>query len=172
MPYQLNRPPADFDAGSGLLLLEHFQMAYVTNDIVQAGELFRKRLGIREFTRLEGETPSGGYVRADFAWVGTLMYELIQADGPGSEIFSNHLPGSEDFIIKHHHLGYLVQNQAQWEAVQANAERNGLAIVSRSSNALVDVRFVEVPECGHYLEYLFATEAGLEFFNNVARSAP
>ena len=170
MPYKLNRPAADFDADTGLLVLEQFQMAYVTNDIAQAGELFRQRLGIREFTRLEGEMPGGGYIRADFAWVGTLMYEIIQAEGPGSEIFSDHLPASDTFNLKHHHLGFLIQNQAQWEGVQANAQRNNLKIAATSSNPLVDVCFVEVPECGHYLEYLFATEAGMQFFDNVARS--
>ncbi len=170
MPYQLNRPPADFDAGKGLLLLEQFQMAYVTTDIEQAGDLFRRRLGIREFTRLEGETAAGGYIRADFAWVGTLMYELIQPEGPGSDIFSNHLPDTDEFVIRHHHLGFLVQNQAQWDAVQANAQRSGLQVLGQNSNALLDVCFVDVPECGHYLEYLFANETGMAFFDQVARS--
>ncbi len=170
MPYKLARPAADFDAGSGLLVLEHFQMAYATNDIEQAGELFRKRLGIREFTRLEGKTKGGGFIRADFAWVGTLMYELIQAEGPGSEIFSGNLPATDDFVIKHHHLGFLVQNREQWDSLQANAVQNQWEIVSQGSNPLVDVCFVEVPECGHYLEYLFATPAGLEFFDNVSRT--
>jgi hypothetical protein len=170
VPDKLARPPADFDAGNGLLLLEQFQMAYVANDIEKAGELFRQQLGIREFTRLEGETSGGGYIRADFAWVGTLMYELIQAQGPGSVIFSGHLPATEEFVIRHHHLGFLVQNRAQWEAVQTNATRVGLEIVSRSSSPLVDVCFVAVPACSHYLEYFFATAAGMEFFDNVSRS--
>ena len=170
MPYKLTRPVADFDAGAGLLLLEHFQMAYVTNDLDQARALFRDRLGIRDCAVLEGEMAGGGYIRAEFAWVGTLMYELIHATGPGSEIFSGHLPPTDDFIVKHHHLGYLVQNQAQWDAVQGNAERNNLQTVGHSSNSLVDVCFVHLPECGHYLEYLFATEAGIAFFENVPRS--
>ena len=170
MPYKLARPPADFDAGNGLLQLEQFQMAYVTNDIEKAGELFRQQLGIREFTRLEGKTAGGGYIRAGFAWGGTLMYELIQAEGPGSDIFSGHLPATDAFAIRHHHLGFLVQNRAQWDAVQANATRAGLDIVSYSSNPLVDVCFVAVPACGHYLEYLFATAAGMEFFDNVSRN--
>ncbi len=170
MPYRLNRPPADFDSGSGLLLLEHFQMAYVTNDLDRARALFRDRLGIREFAVLEGEMPGGGHIRAEFAWVGTLMYELIHATGPGSEIFSDHLPRTDGFLVKHHHLGYLLQNRAQWDAVAANAERSDLPIVAQSSNPLVDVCFVAVPPLGHYLEYLFATEAGLAFFESVPRS--
>jgi catechol 2,3-dioxygenase-like lactoylglutathione lyase family enzyme len=170
MPYKLNRPAADFDAGAGLLPLEHFQMAYVTNDMDRARALFRERLGIRESARLAGETASGGYVEAEFAWVGTLMYELVCPRGPGSDIFSDHLPRTEGFIIKHHHLGFLVHNQAQWDALQANAKRGNFPVLGQSSNPLVDVCFVEVPELGHYLEYLFATEAGMAFFENVPRS--
>lgn len=170
MAYKLERPAADFDAASGLLMLEHFQMAYVTNDIERAQALFRERLGIREFTRLEGETADGGYIRADFAWVGSIMYELVGPEGPGSEIFSSRLPHGEDFAIRHHHLGYLVQSQAQWDSISTHAEQGQLAVVARSSNPLVEVCFVEVPELGHLLEYLYATEAGMNFFNNVARN--
>lgn len=59
MTYRLTRPAADFDAGDGLPLLEHFQMAYVTNGLNRARTLFRERLGIREFAGLEGATPAG-----------------------------------------------------------------------------------------------------------------
>jgi catechol 2,3-dioxygenase-like lactoylglutathione lyase family enzyme len=170
VPYQLHRPAADFDAGDGLLLLEHFQMAYVTNDLDRARTLFRQRLGIREFARLEGKTPGGGYIEAEFAWVGTLMYELIRARGPGTELYTDLLAGSSDFAVRHHHLGYLVQNQAQWDAVQANAQRHDLHVAAHNVNPLVEVCFVNVPELGHYLEYLFATPAGLDFFEKVPRS--
>lgn len=170
MPYKLDRPAADFDAGSGLLCLEHFQVAYVTNDMDRACELFGDRLGIRDFADLGGETPGGGQISARFAWVGTLMYEIICASGPGTEIFSQHLPQTDEFIIKHHHLGYLVQNQAQWDAVQANAERQQLRIPHHNVNPLVEVCFVDVPALGHYLEYLFATEAGMQFFDSVPRA--
>ena len=170
MPYKLTRPATDFDARAGLLLLEHFQMAYVSNDLERARALFRERLGVREWAVLEGETKEGGYARAEFAWVGTLMYELIHATGPGAEIFSGHLPATGDFIVRHHHLGYLVHNRAQWDAVQANAARNKLETVGHGVNALVEFCFVPVPECGHYLEYLFATEAGIAFFEGVPRN--
>jgi extradiol dioxygenase family protein len=170
MPYSLTRPAPDFDAGAGLTHLEHFQMAYVTNDMDRARALFREQLGIRDSAVLEGENADGGYVRAEFSWVGTLMYELIHATGPGTEIFSNHLPQTGDLLVKHHHLGYLVQNQAQWHAVEANAQRAGLETVGHGKNALVEFCFVEVPPCGHYLEYLFATEAGLGFFESVPRN--
>ncbi|TGD75720.1 hypothetical protein E4634_02245 [Mangrovimicrobium sediminis] len=170
MPYRLDRPPSDFDAGTGLLQLEHFQMAYVTNDMAQACELFQRRLGIREFATLAGETPGGGQIEAKFAWVGTLMYEIICASGPGAEIFTGHLPVADGFVIRHHHLGYLVQNQVQWDAIQANAAAQQFEIPHHNVNPLVEVCFVAVPELGHYLEYLYATDVGMGFFDSVPRT--
>ncbi|WP_395395563.1 VOC family protein [Novosphingobium sp. BL-8A] len=170
MPLLLDRSVDRFETGSGLLLSEHFQMAYTTNDIEAARALFSGRLGIREFRRLEGALPQGGYIKADFAWVGTVMYELIEATGPGSEIYSGRLPQGEGFHIRHHHLGFLIHDEQQWEGVFQQAEQNGWAVPYRSRNPLLQACFVDVPELGHYLEYLFPEQAGLDFFDSVPRS--
>jgi hypothetical protein len=63
MEHMLSRSAAECNPGSGLLLAEHFQMAYVTTDMEQALDLFRTRLGIRKFSRLEGQMPAGGRIR-------------------------------------------------------------------------------------------------------------
>ena len=168
--YKLTRPAADFDAGAGLMVCDHFQMAYVTTDMERAKELFSRQLGIREFTALKGEMPSGGLMHAEFAWVGTMMYELICASGPGSAHFMDRLPQDGEFAIRHHHLGYLIHNQDQWDAVLAHAEREGFPVVNHNVNPLVEVCFVDVPHLGHYLEYLYATELGMQFFESVPRS--
>jgi hypothetical protein len=170
MTYALSRPPAAFDPASGLVLCEHFQMAYATNDIERARDLFASRLGIKAFARLEGQMPAGGYIRADFAWVGTLMYEIICATGAGSEIYMDRLPKTDGFTLKHHHLGYLIPDQAKWDDVLANAKRNGWAVPYMNTNPLLQACFVDVPELGHYLEYLFPERAGLDFFASVPRS--
>ena len=170
MSHLLNRPAANFDAGSGLLVAEHFQMAYVTNDMDRAKDLFQRQLGVREFTALKGEMPSGGQMHAEFAWVGTMMYELICASGPGSAHFMDRLPAGDDFAIRHHHLGYLIHNQQQWDAVLANAAAQGFAVVNHNVNPLVEVCFVDAPHLGHYLEYLYATDLGMQFFESVPRT--
>jgi hypothetical protein len=170
MLQMLTRDPADGATASGLLRAEHFQMAYVTNDIDRACDLFGKRLGICEWASLGGPTPDGGEVQARFAWVGTLMYEIICGSGPGSEIFMDRLPQTPGFALRHHHLGFLIHNQQQWDGVLANAAQHGWAIPHQGSNPLTQVCFVDVPELGHYLEYLYATPVGLEFFASVPRS--
>jgi hypothetical protein len=170
MPQLLTRKPSDGETATGLLRAEHFQMAYVTNDLDRACALFGGQLGIRAWAILGGEMPDGGEIQACFAWVGTLMYEIIQATGPGSAIFIDRMPQTDGFVIRHHHLGFLIQNQEQWDGVLANAARHGWAVPHKNINPLVEVCFVDVPELGHYLEYLYATPMGLDFFASVPRS--
>ncbi|MET0364407.1 MAG: hypothetical protein ABW169_07110 [Sphingobium sp.] len=170
MTFLLPRLSDGFDPSAGLLRAEHFQMAYATNDMGRAQDLLSKRLGIRDFREIGGPTPAGGQVRAALAWVGTIMYELIEASGPGSALYMDRLPQGEGFHMRHHHLGYLIHDQAQWDGVMHEAERNGWAIPYRNRNPMLEACFVDVPELGHYLEYLFPVQAGLDFFNAVPRS--
>lgn len=163
----LRRPSATFNTGEGLLRAEHFQMAYATNDIDRACDHFRERFGVREFRRLEGVLPSGGTIRVELAWVGTIMYELLAASGPGSDLYVGRLP-RDGFAIRHHHLGFLIQNEEQWNALMMEIERGNWAMPSKSSNpGFMQSCFVDVPELGHYFEYLFPEPAGLAFFEGV-----
>jgi hypothetical protein len=120
----VRRPRATFTPGSGLLRNDHFQVAYATNDIERACEMLSNQFGIREFRRLEGPTPAGGHIRVELAWVGGTMYELITASGPGSAIYVSRLP-SDSFAIRHHHLGFLIHDEAQWDALESDAARIG-----------------------------------------------
>ena len=170
MPQLLERVPGPVDPASGLLRAEHFQMAYVTNDIEQACALLTRQLGIREFVALGGATPDGGTMDARFAWVGTLMYEVIQASGPGSDVFMDRLRGVGHFALRHHHLGFLIHDRAHWDGVLANAAGHGWDVPWTSNNPLVDACFVAVPGFEHYLEYLLPTQSGRDFFASVPRS--
>ena len=163
----LRRPRATFSAGCGLLRNDHFQIAYATNDIDRACEMFSDRFGIKEFRRLEGQMPAGGQIRVELAWVGGTMYELLTASGPGSEIYVSRLP-TATFAIKHHHLGFLVHDEAQWDALPADAARIGKTLLAKNNNAgFLRSCFIDVPELGHYLEYIFPEAAGIAFFEQV-----
>jgi len=124
MEHMLSRSAAYCNPGGGLLLAEHFQMAYVTTDMERALEMFKMRFGIQKFSRLEGQMPAGGQIRAEFAWVGTIMYELICASGPGSDIYMDRLPRDDSFHIKHHHLGFLLRSREQWDACWSKPGRS------------------------------------------------
>lgn len=167
MTGSMARPGATFSPAAGLLRTEHFQMAYATNDIDRACDMFRARFGIGQFRRLEGQLPAGGRIRVELAWAGTILYELITASGAGSDLYVGRLPAA-DFAIRHHHLGFLIHDEAEWAALMAEIERGGWAMVSKSSNpGFMQSCFVDVPELGHYFEYLFPEPAGLAFFEGV-----
>ncbi len=162
------RPASSFDPAAGLLRTEHFQMAYATNDIDHACALFRDRYGIREFRRLEGPLAAGGHIRVELAWVGTIMYELLTAHGEGSSIYMSRLPPGDGFRLKHHHLGYMIADDAGWAALMAEVETKGHTLSHLSHNTgFMKSCFVDAPELGHYLEYICPEPAGLAFFESV-----
>lgn len=163
----VRRPRAHFPAGAGLLGADHFQMAYATNDIDRACAIFSDRFGIGEFRRLEGQLKTGGHIRVELAWAGGTMIELLTASGPGSDLYVGRLTG-DGFAIRHHHLGYLVYDHAAWDALPADAARAGATYLPGNDNpGFLKSCFVDVPELGHYLEYIFPEPAGLAFFENV-----
>lgn len=161
----VKRPPASLKGG--LLDQEHFQICHCTNDLERACAVFADRFGIEEWRRLEGDLPSGGYIRIAIAWAGGVMYELLTASGPGTDFYMDRLP-KDDFAMRLHHLGYLVHDQAGWDAMKAEVTRGGWRI-SQENNTVGFMRhcYVEAPELGHYLEYIFPEAAGIAFFEAV-----
>ncbi len=166
----MDRPALHADLSQGLLRAEHFQVAYATSDIDQAQALFRERYGIAHWTRLEGQLPAGGQMRVELAWVGTVMYELMWSSGPGSAIYMDRLPSAQGFQLKHHHLGYLL-DEAGWQQLMQTVDREGHSMPHVSHNTgFMKSCFVDAPELGHYLEYICPEEAGRAFFAGVARN--
>jgi hypothetical protein len=166
----MKRPALSSNPRDGVLRTEHFQMAYATNDIARARQLFEERYGIREFRRLEGPLRQGGSIHIELAWVGTIMYELLTAVGPGSSIYVDKLPTTQ-FAIRHHHLGYLIHDETEWNALFTEVARQGLNMPHVShTEGFMRSCFVEAPELGHYFEYLFPEPAGLAFFESVPSS--
>lgn len=166
----VHRPEPPSGPMRGLLTAEPFQMAYATNDIDRACDIFAERFGIGAFRRLEGQRPAGGQIRVELAWVGPTMYELITGHGAGMEIFMDRLP-TDRFVIQHHHIGHLVRDEAGWGALEAAAERTGHPLIGVSDNpGFMRSCFVDAPELGHYLEYILPEPAAIAFFNEVPRT--
>ena len=164
----MKRPRAVFSPGDGLLRNEHFQICYVTNDIDRACDIFRDRFGIRGFKKLEGRLATGGDVRVELAWAGGTMYELVTASGPGSEFYTERLPTTGTFAMHHHHFGFLVHDEAGWNALEAEIAR-GCWRIRAANNSIGFLRhcYIEVPEIGHFLEYILPEARGVEFFESV-----
>jgi hypothetical protein len=148
----------------GPLAFEQFQAGYATNDVERACAVFAERYGIREFRRLEGEMQGGGHIRIEIAWAGGMLYELIQADGPGGEFYRARLP-ADRFAIRHHHHGFLVTNAADWEALNRQIDQGGWKVaLTTDVPGFMKAVYIDAPELEHHLEYLFPEAAGYEFF--------
>lgn len=165
-----DRPVMSFAPGKGLLRAEHFQIAYVTTDLLRAAELFRERYGIRDYADLAAPTPDGGQITIKLAWIGGTMIELIEAAGPGTEFYTERLP-AEGFSVKHHHLAYVLHSEDAWAEMEAEVARLGLEIVFRGDTpGFLRFCYVAVPELGHYLEYFFLDSGGVAFFESIPAS--
>jgi hypothetical protein len=163
------RPSFTPNPAKGLMRTHHFQMAWATNDIAHAQGLMRDRYGVANWTRFGGPTPQGGNIHVELAWVGTIMYELMFAEGPGSAIFMDRLPQGDGFHMKHHHLGYIIDTDEEWNAMIAMIRAEGHKLAHYSAESpFAKTCFVDAPELGHYLEYILPTPAAVDFFRNVA----
>jgi hypothetical protein len=170
MSVTISRPEIILSPGDGLLRNDFFQIAYATNDIDRACNLFGDRFGIKAFRRLEGQLPAGGHIRIELAWAGGTMYELVTAHGPGSELFTAQLPPS-GFALRHHHLGFFIRDDSAWQALATECAERGWVVRSKSDNkGFLKACMVEVPELGHFLEYIYPEPAGAAFFEGVPRS--
>ncbi len=163
----MKRPISTFNPADGLLRAEHFQVAYATNDIERARHVFSERFGIRAFRQLKGPMPGGGQIHIELAWHGSTMYELVTASGAGSDTFMRYIAG-DAFTIRHHHLGFLIHDDDEWNGMLASIGKNGWQILSQSTNAgFMKTCMVEIPELGHCFEYLQPEPAGLAFLDSV-----
>jgi hypothetical protein len=167
----VRRPPVVLSPGRGLFRNEICQVAYVTNDLARARAIFSQRYGIGDYLTFGGDTPHGGHLELALAWAGGTMYELVHAMGPGTEFYTDRLPADGAFAIRHHHLGYFVETRAGWDALMAEIEQGGLPVAFRNDMpGFLNACYVEAPELGHYLEYMFCEPEGVKLFESVPSS--
>jgi hypothetical protein len=94
------------------------------------------------------------------------MYELCQGVGPGMELYTNHAPPADEFILRFHHFCYLVPDETAWNALKAQLERGNWKVHSESDiPGFFRGCFVEVPELGHFLEYVMPRQGLLDRMN-------
>jgi hypothetical protein len=159
----LTRPAARFAPGMGLYRNDLFQIAYVTNDIEWALKVFADRYGVKEWRRLEGDLAAGGRIRVEFGWAGGALFEVTQATGPGSELYQQGLPA--EAAIRFHHLGYVIPDQAAWDAFLKEIEEGAVKVFTTTNvPGFLQARIVEAPDLGHYIEYIFPEAGGVQFF--------
>lgn len=160
----LGRPPARFGAGDGLYRHDLFQVAYVTNDIERALQVFADRYGVKEWRRMEGDLKEGGHIRVEFGWAGGSLFEVTQADGGGSALYRQGLPDGE-FAIRFHHFGYFIPTEAAWRALLQEIDEGGVKVFNETNvPGFLQARIVEAPDLGHWIEYIYPEAGGIAFF--------
>ncbi len=166
----LKRPSINCAPAAGLFRYEYFQMAYVTNDIQRACEVFTRRYGIQRYHDLENTFENGSSISVRLAWIGGHMIEVIQANGPGMEFYNDRLP-SDEFGISHHHMGYLLPDEQAWQELSSEiAEAGWKVVIDEDMGSFLKVKYVEAPELGHYLEFFLLGPDGAEMFGAIPAS--
>lgn len=162
----LIRPVPVYDPARSLLHNEHFQIAYVTNDPAQAEKVFRERFGVNHFRSMDSDRPAGGKVGTRSVWIGAMMYEIVFGWGPGMELYSDIAPPDGEFVLKLHHFGYLVPDEAAWTALREEIARGGWPVrLDTDMPGYCKACYVEVKELGHMLEFVLPHEGLLERMN-------
>lgn len=163
---QFDRPVPVFDPARGLLHNDHYHVGYVTNDIERAAGIFHDRFGVAGFRETQNDLPDGGSIALRSVWLGNMMYEITCGAGPGMELYSDHAPPGGDFVLAFHHYGYLVPDEEGWKALRKRIGEGGWRLVLDSDTpGYCRAIYVEVPELGHYLEFVMPREGLAERLN-------
>jgi hypothetical protein len=139
------------------------QIAYVTNDIDRAREMFRTIYGVERWLDLAGmsgrQTVSINArngrieIRGMIAYVGAIQFELIQPIVDPERLYTDFLPADGTFAMRFHHLGF---NQEGVKDVRVLEESLGHdhAIPMATDSETIPVFYADArTRLGHYLEY-------------------
>ena len=162
----LNRPVPIYDPAKGLLNNEHFQIAYVTNDLDRAVKIFRTRFGVSRFRANDDVMEGGTRVGVRSAWIGGMMYELCSGAGPGMDVYTDWAPPDGEFVLRLHHFGYLIPDELAWQALEQQIAEGGWKVRTRSNiPGFFRGCYIEAPELGHFLEFILPGPGLLERMN-------
>ncbi len=150
-----------------MLFRNHFQLGYAVKSVDGALESLREKFGVRKWQ--VRQLPEASPIRAlAWAYVKDMMIELV-------EVKPGHLPYYDDWIpesvsaLRLHHLGYMVENEEEWQAVNKRFDDLGIqmAMDLELGNKLLSRYFDTVPLLGHYCEFVLLKPDGKTFWADV-----
>lgn len=149
----------------------HFQTAYVVNDIQQAMTAFAENYGIKQWDLMDMVAMAGPGQPLIFianAWAGDMMIELMQPDENVTSIYTGWQKQS-GAPFRLHHLGFLVDSDAQMVEHKQQLVRNGNAIVSEGSfGDVLDFAYADTTaKLGHFYELIQLKAQGKSFFDRM-----
>lgn len=151
-----------------VLYRHFFQLGYVVRDLDGAMRTLRDRMGVKRWEVRELPSDAPGRALA-FAYVGGTMLELVDIRPERDTIYRDWIP-QDDASLRLHHLGYLIDDEAEWRAAVAQFEASGFAaalvggIEGRMQWHYADT----VAALGHYSELVrFTSDAGRSYWADV-----
>lgn len=145
----------------------HFQMGYVVRNMDKAIENMRDKFGVAKWQiyRLPKSAPGKAL---GFAYVQNVMIELVEVRPEQDTIYRSYIPES-DSAIRFHHLGYMIDSEAEWRSVIGQFEAAGFkpALIGSSGDVLDYYYADTVAALGHYCELVRLKSTGKSLWANV-----
>lgn len=159
-------------AYSSQLLAGFFQVAYATNDLAKAMKMFEEKFSVKHFHQMLN-IPFTDDVNISIAtaYLGEVMIEIIQPHGPGPNIYDSVLPSNGRFAVRHHHLGHLFTDEAEYQRCVSQAGAQHPLLHQAEMPGFIKAAYIDTyDELGQYLEYVYCTPEGLAFLNQAPRN--
>jgi hypothetical protein len=141
----------------------HWQNAYMCDDIEAAIALFQTRADIGDIPVHDIEQSLWSrdgmkrvVSRLAFIWIGDLQYELIQSVEDETGLYSNYKDNGGQL-----HFHHVCARVPDWDLFRAAVAKQDLPVVLERAIEGDALKFLYLDGrsfCGHYLEYLWATD--------------
>lgn len=151
-----------------VLFRRFFQFGYVVRNLEGAMKTLRERMGVTRWQVNHLPATAPGRALA-FAWVDGAMIELVDIRPEEVTIYRDWIPESDDGL-RLHHLGYLIDDEAEWHAAIGQYEAAGFApaLVGGIEGRMQWYYADTVATLGHYSELVrFTSEAGKAYWADV-----
>lgn len=146
---------------------DFFQFGYVVRSVEGAIRTMRDKMGVTQWQ--VNELPPGAPGRAlAFAYVNDKMIELVDVWPDADSIYNDLIPDNDD-ELRLHHLGYMIEDEADWRVRIAQFEHAGFTPALVGGNSGMEWYYSDTRAVlGHYTELIrFKSEAGRAFWANV-----
>jgi catechol 2,3-dioxygenase-like lactoylglutathione lyase family enzyme len=151
-----------------------FQIAYVTNDLQRAVDLFRSEQGVEEIATFEDFTldvKGGGtaVINVGLAYVGETQLEIIEPVSGQVDVYRSWLP--TDFAVRHHHFCSRLDSVEELDALEAKYEAAGYPIALTASLGATRLFYADTTALlDHYQEYAWLDSESEKFMATLPRN--
>ncbi len=158
----------------------HSQIAYVTNDLDAAIEMFKREFGAPGFFVFTNAQPGmaqsdGAQLRIALTLIGGVEIELIEPIGETAPLFSAVLPESAELVVRFHHVAQRIEGPIEnWNA-HVSALDASVHPVAWTGEQGDDLRYMYTDEratLGHYVEHVWFSPALLAQMQAAVPSFP